>query len=63
MDNIFDMLSPYLIPFLIGACTLAIHCFTNGLSGYEMDHFTLPNCEPQQIIRIKNMMSPDFFSP
>ena len=24
MDNIFDMLSPYLIPFLIGACTLAV---------------------------------------
>ena len=23
MDNIFDMLWPYLIPFLIGACTLA----------------------------------------
>lgn len=24
MDNIFDMLWPYLIPFLIGACTLAV---------------------------------------
>ena len=24
MDNIFDMLPPYLIPFLIGACTLAV---------------------------------------
>ncbi len=24
MDNIFDMLSPYLIPFLIGTCTLAV---------------------------------------
>ncbi len=24
IDNIFDMLSPYLIPFLIGACTLAV---------------------------------------
>lgn len=24
MDNIFDMLSPYFIPFLIGACTLAL---------------------------------------
>ena len=24
MNNIFDMLSPYLIPFLIGACTLAV---------------------------------------
>jgi len=23
-DNIFDMLLPYLIPFLIGACTLAV---------------------------------------
>ena len=24
VDNIFDMLSPYLIPFLVGACTLAL---------------------------------------
>jgi uncharacterized protein len=24
VDNIFDMLSPYLIPFLVGACALAI---------------------------------------
>lgn len=24
VDNVFDMLSPYLIPFLVGACTLAI---------------------------------------
>jgi len=24
MDNIFDMLSPYLIPFLLGACALAV---------------------------------------
>ena len=24
MNNIFDMLSPYLIPFIIGACTLAV---------------------------------------
>jgi uncharacterized protein (DUF2062 family) len=24
MDNLFDMLSPYLIPFLVGACTLAV---------------------------------------
>ena len=24
MDNLFDMLWPYLIPFLLGACTLAV---------------------------------------
>ncbi len=24
MDNLFDMLSPYLIPFIIGACTLSV---------------------------------------
>jgi uncharacterized protein (DUF2062 family) len=24
VDNMFDMLSPYLFPFLVGACTLAI---------------------------------------
>ncbi len=24
MDNLFDMLTPYLIPFLVGACALAI---------------------------------------
>jgi uncharacterized protein (DUF2062 family) len=24
MDNLFDVLSPYLLPFLIGACTLAV---------------------------------------
>lgn len=24
MDNLFDMLAPYLIPFLVGACTLAV---------------------------------------
>ncbi|HBP88683.1 MAG TPA: DUF2062 domain-containing protein [Nitrospirales bacterium] len=24
VDNMFDMLSPYLVPFIVGACTLAI---------------------------------------
>ena len=24
MDNLFDMLSPYLVPFILGACTLSI---------------------------------------
>jgi len=24
MDNLFDMLSPYIIPFFVGACTLAV---------------------------------------
>jgi hypothetical protein len=24
MDNLFDLLAPYLIPFLVGACTLAV---------------------------------------
>jgi uncharacterized protein (DUF2062 family) len=24
MDNLYDMLAPYLIPFLVGACTLAV---------------------------------------
>lgn len=26
MENLFDMLSPYLLPFLVGACTLATFC-------------------------------------
>jgi len=26
MDNLFDVLSPYLLPFLVGACTLATLC-------------------------------------
>ena len=26
MENLFDMLSPYLLPFLLGACTLATLC-------------------------------------
>ena len=63
MDNIFDMLSPYLIPFLIGACTLRYHCLTTGLSGYEMDHYALPKCDPQQIIRNKSIMPQNFCSP
>ena len=24
MENLFDMLAPYLVPFLVGACTLAV---------------------------------------
>ncbi|TFG62685.1 MAG: DUF2062 domain-containing protein [Nitrospirales bacterium] len=24
MDNLFDMLAPYLVPFLVGACTLSV---------------------------------------
>ncbi len=38
MDNIFDMLSPYLIPFLIGACTLAVFA---SLLAYPVMRWTI----------------------
>lgn len=38
MDNIFDMLAPYLIPFLIGACTLA---FLASLLAYPIMRWTI----------------------
>jgi uncharacterized protein (DUF2062 family) len=38
MDNIFDMLSPYLIPFLIGACTLAA---LSSLLAYPVMRWTI----------------------
>ncbi len=37
-DNLFDMLSPYLIPFLVGACTLAI---TASLLAYPLMRWTI----------------------
>jgi uncharacterized protein len=33
VDNMFEMLSPYLIPFLVGACTLAL---TGSLIAYPV---------------------------
>ena len=38
MDNIFDILSPYLIPFLIGACTLAV---IGSLLAYPIMRWTI----------------------
>jgi hypothetical protein len=38
MDNIFDILSPYLIPFLIGACTLAV---IGSLLAYPLMRWTI----------------------
>jgi uncharacterized protein (DUF2062 family) len=38
MDNIFDMLSPYLIPFLLGACTLAV---LGSLLAYPVMRWTI----------------------
>jgi len=38
MDNMFDMLSPYLIPFLLGACTLAV---LSSLLAYPIIRWTI----------------------
>ena len=38
MDNIFDMLSPYLIPFLLGAFTLAV---LGSLLAYPLMRWTI----------------------
>jgi len=38
MDNLFDMLAPYLIPFLVGACTLAVFA---SLIAYPLMRWTI----------------------
>ncbi len=38
MDNLFDMLSPYLIPFLVGACALAV---LGSLVAYPLMRWTI----------------------
>jgi uncharacterized protein (DUF2062 family) len=35
-------------------------CLAAGLSGYEMDHYALQKCDPQQIIRNKSIMAQYF---
>jgi len=40
-DNLFDRLSPYLIPFLVGACTLAI---VAALIAYPLMRWTITRC-------------------
>ena len=47
MDNLFDILSPYLVPFLVGACTLAIIA---SLLAYPIMRWT--------ISRYRNMARP-----
>lgn len=38
MDNLFDMLSPYIIPFIVGACTLAV---IGSLIAYPLMRWTI----------------------
>ena len=38
MENLFDMLSPYLIPFILGACTLSI---VGSLIAYPLMRWTI----------------------
>lgn len=38
MDNLFDILSPYLVPFLVGACTLSI---LGSLLAYPLMRWTI----------------------
>ncbi len=47
MDNIFDLLSPYLLPFILGACTLAV---VGSLLAYPIMRWT--------ITRFRNTSSP-----
>ena len=38
MDNLFDMLAPYIVPFFIGACTLAV---IGSLLAYPLMRWTI----------------------